>query len=179
VIRIKINDTQLKAKLNGLVGRLQNPRAMLADIGEYMIMATKRRFTTGTAPDGTAWASNTPATLLAFGRRRRGSTSKRQGEKIKQGAGLLIGKRPLIGESKRLGREIVADVSGTRVVVSSSLEQSRVMQYGARKGEFGKTKRGASIPWGDIPARPYMGFSPEDEKQVLEIVREHLDEATR
>jgi len=50
-------------------------------------------------------------------------------------------------------------------------------QFGAQKGEFGTSSRGGPIPWGDIPARPYLGISPADESDILALARKHLADA--
>ena len=34
--------------------------------------------------------------------------------------------------------------------------------------------RNAKAPWGDIPARPYLGLSAKDERNIMEIVRDYL-----
>jgi phage gpG-like protein len=52
-----------------------------------------------------------------------------------------------------------------------------VQQFGAAKGAFGRTSRGAPIPWGNIPARPFLGISAEDEPLMLEIVAEWFQAA--
>ena len=50
-----------------------------------------------------------------------------------------------------------------------------VMQLGAAQGEFGarigKDKNG---PWGDIPARPFLGVGPTDRENILETITEYL-----
>jgi phage gpG-like protein len=51
------------------------------------------------------------------------------------------------------------------------------MQFGATKGQFGQTKRGASIPWRNIPARPFLGLSPTDETEIVATVEEYLSGA--
>ena len=43
----------------------------------------------------------------------------------------------------------------------------------------GKTRRGAPIPWGDIPARPFVGLSSEDKEAVLETIAEALERAAQ
>ncbi len=43
--------------------------------------------------------------------------------------------------------------------------------------QFGATKRGAPIPWGDIPARPFLGLSDEDEDDIRDIVARYLIDA--
>jgi len=32
----------------------------------------------------------------------------------------------------------------------------------------------APIPWGNVPARPFLGLSSDDQRDVLEIMREAL-----
>lgn len=49
-----------------------------------------------------------------------------------------------------------------------------VMQGGAAQGAFGRTSRGGPIPWGNIPARPFLGLSDSDRAGVLEIIAEYL-----
>ena len=39
-------------------------------------------------------------------------------------------------------------------------------QFGARRGACGTNKKGAPIPWGDIPARPFLGVSDADKKTI-------------
>lgn len=45
---------------------------------------------------------------------------------------------------------------------------------GAKRGAFGVSRRGGPLPWGDIPARPFLGLSADDRKTIEEIVRAHL-----
>jgi len=49
-----------------------------------------------------------------------------------------------------------------------------VQHFGASQGAFGKTKRGAPIPWGNIPGRPYLGFSDEDRSVILQTIEKYL-----
>ena len=60
------------------------------------------------------------------------------------------------------------------MAVGSSLEYAAVQQFGARRGEFGRTRRGAPIPWGDIPARPFLGVSRVDRVEILDILAGYL-----
>jgi len=34
-------------------------------------------------------------------------------------------------------------------------------QHDAKKGQYGKTRRGGPIPWGDAPALPFIGVSDD------------------
>ena len=47
-------------------------------------------------------------------------------------------------------------------------------QFGAKKGQYGSTSRGQPIPWGDIPAREFLGLSDDDESEIVDIVSGYL-----
>ena len=189
MITVKINDSEIANAINRLQRAGGDLKPAMEDIGEYLTRSTKLRFAEGKGPDGTPWEPNTEATIVEFLRRKAGGTSRRKGEKgnnpyfgkdgrlNKRGAGQVMGKRPLIGESKRLSTEINYLADANSVAVGSGLEQSAVMQFGAKKGEFGCTKRGVPIPWGDIPARPFLGLSDEDASTVVAILKEHFESA--
>lgn len=173
-ITIDIADAEAKAAIGHMLGLLQNPTQALDDIGEYLILSTKGRFNSGTAPDGTKWKDNSPLTL-----------SRKKD------------KRPLHGESGRLGREILKFVDQAEVEVGSNLIYAGVQQFGAKMGEFGRysqlsrrtrfaegdwrrkagTVKGFPIPWGDIPPRPFLGLSADDARVILDIVQEHIEGA--
>lgn len=154
MIRIQIDDQTVLDALRKLQAAGSDLRPAFQDIGEYLIVATRRRFAEGKAPDGTPWAPNSPATL------------KRKRDP-----------RPLIGETRRLGREFSYRAGNAMIEFGSSLEYSAVQQIGARKGQFGRTSRGAPIPWGDIPERPYIGLSEADRLALLGILQGYLARA--
>jgi phage gpG-like protein len=60
------------------------------------------------------------------------------------------------------------------VRVGSPMIHAATMQFGAAQGAFGRTSRGGPIPWGNIPARPFLGLSQTDRAGVLEIIAEYL-----
>lgn len=127
------------------------------DIGEYLVESTKRRFREGKAPDGSAWAPKSETTIAAYAAR-----------------GDNVSRAPLIGPTRRLSSEITYGASRDGVAIGSSLVYSAVQQLGAAKGEFGKTARGAPVPWGNVPARPFLGLSRDDERNILDILTDHL-----
>jgi phage gpG-like protein len=57
------------------------------------------------------------------------------------------------------------------------------MQFGAAQGEFGarigKDKNGrdffTTIPWGDIPARPFLGVGPDDENAIIQDIEDWFE----
>jgi phage gpG-like protein len=60
---ITVDDAAVQAVLHKLASRAGGLTPVLQVVGEGMIERTKRRFETGTAPDGTPWKPNSAATL--------------------------------------------------------------------------------------------------------------------
>lgn len=158
-IRIDIDDADARAALSRLAELGGNLRPAMEDIGELLIVRTRERFAAGVGPDGTPWAPKSPVTLQQYRRRR------------------VNAPKPLIGESKRLSTEIAKRVGDDSVEVGSALVYAATQQLGALKGSFGRTAKGAPIPWGTIPARPFLGISDQDRTDIRDILLEHLEEA--
>ena len=193
MITIEVDDRRVLDVLSALIERLDDLTPVMQTIGEYLVGSTKRRFATSTAPDGSRWAPNSQVTYIRMIERAHGVTLK-SGQINKKGAGMAMSKKPLIGETHRLSSEISAQAGRDRVEVGSPMVYAAVQQFGAKMGEFGRysqvsrwrkyekgdfrkhagTVKGFPIPWGDIPARPFLGLSNGDVDQVLTIVHEHL-----
>jgi phage virion morphogenesis protein len=177
MITIEIDDRAVRAALAGLAQRMQDMRPVMADIGEYLVESTRRRFAAGRAPDGTPWAPNSPVTLRRYLARFGGSFRRRGKGLTKAGAARAAAKRPLIGETRRLSGEIAYRAEPRAVSVGSSLVYAATQQFGARRGQFGRTRRGAPIPWGDIPPRPFLGLSGGDRGRIIDIVADAVGRA--
>lgn len=160
MIKVEFKYAAIAEALRETAARLDDMTPLHQDIAEYVVEATKERFKKGIAPDGTAWAPKSPVTLANY-------LAKGDGNRPD----------PLIGPSRRLSSEIASFATRDSAEIGSSLEYSAAMQGGARKGAFGTGKRGQSIPWGDIPARVWLGLSEEDEHSILDIADEHLSDA--
>lgn len=155
--RVEFNFDAVFRRLSDARGRLTDMLPVYQDIGEQVQRSTKSRFGRSEAPDGTKWRPKRPATI----------------ERYRQ-AKDPVSLKPLIGPTKRLGNEIHYLATRAQVEIGSSLEYSAVMQHGAAKGAFGTNRAGRPIPWGTIPARPFIGLSAQDERDILAIVDEHL-----
>ena len=59
-LSVDFDATSATASLNGLLGAIDKPAPLLAELGEYVLRTTRARFSTQTAPDGTAWAALQP-----------------------------------------------------------------------------------------------------------------------
>jgi phage gpG-like protein len=154
VIEFKLDDRKVMDAFARLQRYPDRMRATFQDIGEYLIVSTKERFKNTEAPDGSQWA---PKSVVTLALQKHSDT------------------RPLHGESGRLASEWSYQATSTGLDFGSPLIQSAVMQFGAKRGEFGETTRGQPIPFGDIPAREMVGISGDDETAILEIANEHLE----
>ena len=61
------------------------------------------------------------------------------------------------------------------VEIGTNKIYAAVMQFGAAKGAFGTDAGGSSIPWGAIPARPFLGISDQDRTNIAATVDEWLE----
>jgi phage gpG-like protein len=172
-LQIQIDDRQVLDVLGQLVQRLGTPGPALKLIGETLAESTKQRFSSSRAPGGSPWAANTETTLERYLGRFAGSRTK-TGARSTKGQRRAAGKKPLIGETKALSTTITYQVVGDTLYVGSPMEYAGTQQAGARRGQYGRTRRGAPIPWGDIPPRPFLGLSDTDRTEVLATLREIL-----
>lgn len=162
--------------LLGFVERARNMRPVLAEIGEDMAESTKQRFSTTTAPDGSAWAPNSALTMARYSAN---FARKKDGDFTKASAARIAGKKPLTGETKALGSTINYQVGDGSVSIGSPMVYAGTQQFGAKSGEYGfgiyASRNGSfPIPWGDIPARPFLGASESDKTHIVDLVRSYL-----
>lgn len=174
MITIEIHDQEVTAAFNRLLAANRDLTPAMRAIGERLTETTKRRFASSTGPDGKRWAPNTDATLRAMLHRGKGSFTKKTGALSAKGGRVLAAKKPLIGVSKALSTTINYRAGATNVAIGSPMEYAATHQFGVLKGALGRTKRGAPIPWGNIPARPFLGVSQADKTDILEVLQAHL-----
>lgn len=154
---VSINDDELTPALERVLAALTDPLPLMQDLGELMVDSTKQNFAEGSDPEGKPWKPKSEATLEAYRRRGDGRPT-----------------RPLIGPSKTLSTTINYEASADKVYWGSNVIQAAVMQLGAAKGAFGTASNGSSIPWGAIPARPYIGAGDEDLSNILATIEDYL-----
>lgn len=151
-VEVEFDNAAVLAAIRGALAELADPRPLLLDIGEALVNSTRDRFSAQRGPDGQAWQALSPRYL---------ATKAPNPGKILQRRGDLV-------------QKIFPQVQGTTLLVGTDRVYGAVHQFGALKGKFGKTKRGAPIPWGDIPARPFLGISDDDASEIIAIARDHL-----
>ncbi|MDO5290232.1 MAG: phage virion morphogenesis protein [Pseudomonadota bacterium] len=157
MLTIKYEGKAVQTALGKLLQAIDRPQPMLHKIGQDLAESTMHRFATSSAPDGSRWAPKSAVTRRAYP---------------------YSGAKPLVGETKALATTIRYQVAGHAIMIGSGQEYAAVHQFGAKAGSLwqGRNKRGrrAKSPWGDIPARPYLGLSKQDEQSILDIVQDYL-----
>lgn len=187
MITITMDDSEVRGYLQKLSRKTSDMSPAMRGMGELLVASTKERFTSGKAPDGTPWAPNKATTINAFlqdkGRKKDKLTGKkgnwkkgytRKGRLSAKSWGIIGAKRPLIGHTRRLGSHIHYRATKNSVFVGSSLVYSAVQHFGAQKGSLGRTRRGGPVPWGDIPARNYLGLSAIDRHNLIHYISRYL-----
>ena len=155
--RLKVEVTGLdeaERRLRALQAAGHDLTPAMKDIGEYLLRTTRERFADEKGPDGTPWAP-----LSEHTKRRK----KRNVERV-------------LTEHGYLGGTLAYRAGPQEVEVGSPLVYAGTHQFGAEKGAFG-SGGGSPIPWGDIPARPFLGLSDDDREEVVNILGDFLLDA--
>ena len=67
----------------------------------------------------------------------------------------------ILRDTGRLANSMSSDYGNDYAQAGTNVVYAPTHQFGARKGAYGTNSRGGPIPWGDVPARPFLGFSDE------------------
>lgn len=144
MITVEFDDTKIKKALQDLQSATGDLSPAFREISEVLIESTKQRFVSSTGPDGQNWQDNSQVTIERKGRN-----------------------KPLV-DSNTLMDEINYQIIGNNTLeIGSSMKYAAMQQFGGTKDEF-------SHLWGDIPARPFLGISSDDESSILSTIEDHI-----
>ncbi|WHP04759.1 phage virion morphogenesis protein [Acinetobacter corruptisaponis] len=141
---IKINDQALIDRLELVASRLSDTSPLAAAIAGTFATVTDDNFDMGGRP---AWAGRKLSTIKIY---------ERKG--LKYGGVLHL--------SGDLRARVVTSHTQDEAVISNNMPYAAAMHFGIKQGDSGKTTRGAPIPFGDIPARPYMPMDTDGNMQT-------------
>lgn len=128
---INLDTSELERVLHNAANHLTHTAPLMEDISRALLSETMMNFQFGGRP---AWAGLSPVTLA---RRAHG------GGAILQDSGILK-------------KSINASHTDDTATIGSNLKYAPTHQFGAKQGEFGRSDRNTPLPWGDIPARPFI-----------------------
>lgn len=158
---VQVNEALFR-RLEKLRRALDRRDLMLEEIGQVLATRTRERFREGRGPDGAEWKPLSPKTL-----------------KRKKNSRILV-------ESGELHGSIHHEVQGDTVAIGTNLKYAGVHQFGdtiqrerKRRSAKGFVLGGEPVAQSKIaiPARPFLGLSKSDEKQVVDIVKKHVARA--
>ncbi|KPD10871.1 phage virion morphogenesis protein [Phaeobacter sp. 11ANDIMAR09] len=155
---LEYNTDTLDPLLIALLEATGDLTEFMQDAGELLVSATQDRVLQGLQPDGAPFAPRSAATLKRYTK-----------------LGLSFGAPLNVSGDMRNHLHYAADKDSMEF--GSNAIQSAVMQFGAEKGAFGTAANGSSIPWGNIPARPFIGISEDDETNLALELEEWLEHA--
>ena len=178
-ITVDYDDVQVQDALNRLLQLTQNTEPVMSEIAEYLHGRTRDNFDAEQDPDGNAWAPL------------KDSTKKRKADQ-----GVPINKI-LHGQSLHLRDTIFPFWSDNEAGVSTGPgtdAYAAAQQFGTEgmkinvpahqrlvRQAFGNTLRfpvwsnvKAHSITGSTPARPFLGVSKDDEREILEILEDEI-----
>jgi len=142
-IRIEYDDSLVRRVMTDLESAGTNLEPLYAQVGEFLLRTHRQRFEDEESPDGTPWEPLSDVTL---------ARKKRNKDKILTHSGDMRGP----GLRYQLGPD--------GLEFGSDRPYAAMMHFGGTKEEFPHL-------WGDIPARPWLGVSDDDEDHILKIAR--------
>jgi phage gpG-like protein len=155
-IQITIDSAAVDALLQHIANKADHLQPALEGIGHTLNQRIRMTFRDLKTPDGVAWKPLSPVTISR--RKNRSSVP--------------------LNDTGVLRNSIAYQLSGQSVEIGTNAPQAATMNFGAKQGQFGKNKRNAPLPWGDIPARQFMPTEhlPADwEQEVIDVVEDYLD----
>lgn len=166
-------DTGISKALGELKGKITHLNPVLIKIGNAYWENTQQRFKFKQDPNGKQWKRSTETTRRI----------KKEGSIKGRGVG-IEGPYSMGVWSGYLKGSIGFNVKGNNILIgvltnSKASVYAGIFQGGAKKGSFGGYRQGAGkkfrpTPWGDIPARPFLGFNKKTNDVVLKILHDYL-----
>jgi phage virion morphogenesis protein len=179
-LNVTIKDERIKRLLGDIQRRMGDLTPAMKIIGQIVRTSFVRNFEKGGRPS--KWAPLSPVTL-----------ARRKGRKILMDRGMGGG----------LAGSIHDRASKDEVTVGTNKIYAALHQFGAKKGSFGTVEaeikahmrkitkifgrpvkprkvavrahtKKMKLPWGDIPARPFIMVQPEDWDEIRESLSDYI-----
>ena len=150
---ITLDDAQVQAGLARLMRHVTDLTPIMEDIGAALGNLTEDAF----QAEGPGWPQLKPSTV-----KKRGNA------------------HPILQVDGLLAASITHGGDRNSAWVGASKKYAAVQQFGQKKGASGTTRRGAPIPFGDVPARPYIpmtasgDLTPAAHDEVMDILTRAL-----
>jgi phage virion morphogenesis protein len=155
---MEIQNNAISGGLAAVMARMADMSPVMYDISMVLVDGIEEAFARQADPaSGAAWPHLSDTTIEA-----------------REKKGYWPGK--MLQQTGRLVSSMVPDWGPTFAAAGTNVIYATTMHYGAERGEFGTTKHGAPIPWGDIPGHPFIGLSSESAAEILSLLSAYLVE---
>jgi len=152
-----INANEIVARIDKRILQAKNTKPLMNNVSVDMKNKARMRFQQEKDPEGKKWARNSEVTIKRKKSNKPGTDTGRLKNSIKNKSTLQ------------------AAVAGTNV------KYAPTFNYGAKKGQYSqysllkpKTGKVHYVPWGDIPARRFVGFSGNQKKIYKKWIKDFL-----
>lgn len=161
----------VERELKKLADRVKTLKPAFKRIGEQLLLSTEERFQTSTDPDGNKWA---PLKIRTYhqaytagndGRKNKRKTHTKSG-KMSTAFQRYLERRKILITSAQLKDSIAPRATNTGLIVGTPKKYAAIHQLGGPAGRKGKQF--------EMPARPFLGISKQDEADILDEIVLHL-----
>ncbi len=152
-ILIEVDDSDILSRLSAAAAATADLTPLMSEIEGIMVDATERAFMQQRDPTtGVPWAALSETTKS----RRRDPAG------------------PILQDSSSLVQSVTGRHDATSAEVGVAEKYGITHQLGAKRGQYGSTSRGSAIPWGDIPARPFLGLGEDDKNEIMDAANRYI-----
>ena len=160
MIKIEYDGHEVVEALNRLGRASHDLTPAMRDIAAALEDVAAKSFESEQSPSGDPWVDLSQHTKI-----RRAKKKKWPGQ--------------ILQVDGRLAGSITSRYNSATAEAGTNLVYAATHQFGAEQGEFGSTGSGLPIPFGDIPARSFLGISQDLEEEILDILNRHIEDALR
>jgi phage gpG-like protein len=191
-ITVRFDDTEVIARLQQIARKFDNMAPAMRAIGEILSESTKERFATSTAPDGSQWKPNAPATILAMLAKISGNYAAYTNLKTRKEGRVRVGdKKGYFDKTGKVTQKTAQRLAAKKPLVDTGILADTIRYQVGSDGNSvaigtnrfaGEWSGGAAVHQfgskdGHIRARPFLGISAGDRSEVLAILDRFLAQA--
>lgn len=191
-ITVRLDSAPVLARLQEIARRVDDLSPAMRGIGELIAESTKERFASSTGPDGQRWAPLAKDTILARLAKISGQYAAYTNLRTRKEGQVRAGnKKGYYDKNGKIAGKGSLAVMNMRPLVDTGLLQDTIryqITAGGNGVEIGTNRfsgeweGGAAVHQfgsrdGDIPARPFLGLSANDEREILDVLDRFLRRA--
>lgn len=174
-LNVTVDLRQARAAAGRASQSLDNPQALLIELGEYLLGSTKDRFGTQTAPSGEKWQALSPRYLRRKDRQKdkvltlRGYLRNQMAYQLDGPDAVLVGSNRIYAAIHQFGGTIDQPARAAEIHLRRNAKTNQVGRLFVKKSKSNFTKKVSVGPYKiTLPARPYLGLSDTDRTEITQ-----------